>query len=231
MTTTLTHAALSVKGLSVGYGARAFVKDVDISVSPGEIVALLGPNGAGKSTTLMGIGGVAKTFSGQVEIDGESAAGAPHLRARQGLRFITQERCVFMGMSVVENLRVGGVDPEVALARFPELREHAKRRVGLLSGGQQQMLAVARALAARPKVVLADELSLGLAPMIVDRILEALVEAAAEDGLGVLLVEQLVPKALSVADRVAVLRRGVVELEGEASNLRNRMAEIEELYL
>ncbi|MET0712216.1 MAG: ATP-binding cassette domain-containing protein, partial [Jiangellaceae bacterium] len=132
---------------------------------------------------------------------------------------------------VRDNLRVGGVDPEAALEYFPELKEHVGRTVGLLSGGQQQMLAVARAIARRPKILLADELSLGLAPKIVDRILEVLSVACREQNLGVLLVEQQVNKALSVAHHGAVLRRGRLELQGTAEELKSRMDEVQRLYL
>ena len=136
-----------------------------------------------------------------------------------------------MGLSVRDNIRVGGCDPEVALETFPELKPHLKRTVGLLSGGQQQMLAVARAIARRPTVLLADELSLGLAPLIVDRILQALTDACRRDQLGVLMVEQQVAKVLAVADRGAVLRRGRLELVDDAPALLSKMDVLRDLYL
>ncbi|MET0145693.1 MAG: ATP-binding cassette domain-containing protein [Aeromicrobium sp.] len=226
-----TDLAIAARGLSVGYGATPFVRDLDLEVRRGEIFAVLGANGAGKSTTIMGLAGVLKPHAGHVEIDGEPTTAALNARARDGLALITQDRCVFMGLTVRDNLRVGGVDPEAALEYFPELKEHVGRTVGLLSGGQQQMLAVARAIARRPKILLADELSLGLAPKIVDRILEVLSVACREQNLGVLLVEQQVNKALSVAHHGAVLRRGRLELQGTAEELKSRMDEVQRLYL
>jgi branched-chain amino acid transport system ATP-binding protein len=170
-------------------------------------------------------------MNGHVAIAGQTVSTPLYQRARNGLAFVTQDRCVFMGLTLRDNLKVGGVDPDRALDYFPELKQHLGRTVGLLSGGQQQMLAVARAIARRPKVLLADELSLGLAPMVVDRILDALVRACEGDRLAVLLVEQQVTKALSIAHRGGVLRRGKLELVDDADSLRNRMDEVQALYL
>jgi branched-chain amino acid transport system ATP-binding protein len=222
---------IAARGLDVGFGAVPYVRGLDLEVRRGEIVALLGANGAGKTTTLMGLAGVLKPAAGHVELNGEKVTGPLSARARDGLALITQERCVFMGLSVRDNLRAGRCDPDLALETFPELKPHLRRTVGLLSGGQQQMLAVARAIARRPTVLLADELSLGLAPMVVDRILQALTEACARDGLGVLMVEQQVSKALTVADRGAVLRRGHLELMNDAPVLLTRMDSVQDLYL
>src|ERR1700753_15326 len=133
-----TGPAIAARSLDIGVGAIPFVR--------GEIVALLGANGAGKTTTLMGLAGVITPAAGHVEFRGAKATGALHTRARRGLALLTQERCVFMGLSVREHIRVGGCDPEVALETFPELKPHLNGTVGLLSGGQQQMLAVARAI-------------------------------------------------------------------------------------
>lgn len=226
-----TEVAIAARSLSAGYGSQPYVRDLDLEVRRGEIVAVLGANGAGKSTTIMALAGVLKPHDGHVEFGGVEDRSALNKRARNGLALITQDRCVFMGMSLRDNLKVGGCEPEQALAYFPELAEHMSRTVGLLSGGQQQMLAVARAIARKPRVLLADELSLGLAPRIVDRILDVLGRACAEQNLGVLLVEQQVSKALSVADRAVVLRRGRSELQGTASELRNRMDDVQALYL
>ncbi len=153
-----------------------------------------------------------------------------HVRARQGLGVVSQERAVLMDLTTRENLRVGRCDLDRAVALFPELEPHLERRVGLLSGGQQQMLALARCLARSCRVLLVDELSLGLAPMIVDRLLHA-VRAAADDGMAVLLVEQHIHKALQVADRVLVMTRGRIALEGEASDLVARLDAIQDAYL
>jgi branched-chain amino acid transport system ATP-binding protein len=218
-----TGPAIAARGLDVGFGAIPFVRGLDLEVRRGEIVALLGANGAGKTTTLMGLAGVITPAAGHVEFGGAKATGALHARARRGLALLTQERCVFMGLSVRDNIRVGGCDPEVALETFPELKPHLKRTVGLLSGGQQQMLAVERAIARRPTV--------GLAPLIVDRILQALTDACRRDQLGVLMVEQQVAKVLAVADRGAVLRRGRLELVDDAPALLSKMDVLRDLYL
>ncbi|MEU7814338.1 ATP-binding cassette domain-containing protein [Pseudonocardia sp. NPDC049154] len=227
----MTIPVIAARGLGVGHGARPFVTGLDLEVHPGEIVALLGANGAGKSTTLLGLAGALAAQEGHVELRGRTVRSALHRRAQQGLGFITQQRCVFMGLTARDNLRAGGVDPGRAVEAFPELRPHLGRTVGLLSGGQQQMLAVARAIARKPDVLLADELSLGLAPLVVDRILGALRTACIEDGLGLLLVEQQVPKALAVADRVVVLRRGKIALEGPVADVRGRLDDLQDLYL
>jgi branched-chain amino acid transport system ATP-binding protein len=223
--------ALRVQNLIVGYGNIGYVQDFSLDVRPGEIIALLGANGAGKTTALLGIAGVLKPLAGTVELNGQLMTAPTYHRARNGLAFITQEKCVFMDLSLRDNLRVGGCDPDGALEIFPELRAHLKRTVGLLSGGQQQMLAVARAIARRPSVLLADELSLGLAPQVVDRILAALSHASRRDNLAVVMVEQQVDKALELADRCIVLRRGKIELTGPAQAMRSRMKEIRDLYL
>lgn len=231
VTDTAQDVVLAARTLSIGHGPVPYVRDLDIEVRPGEIVALLGSNGAGKTTTLMGLSGLLKPLGGHVEVDGATSTAPLHRRSRAGVAYITQERCVFMGLSLRDNLRVGGVDPEEALEHFPELLPHLRRRVGLLSGGQQQMLAVSRALARRPKVLLADELSLGLAPMIVDRILQAIVDAARTRDLAVVLVEQQIAKAMSVSDRTGVLRRGRLEMLGESDDLLGRLDEVRALYL
>jgi branched-chain amino acid transport system ATP-binding protein len=224
--------ALAARGLTVGYGDVVVVRDLDLELQPGQITALLGANGAGKTTALLGLAGVLPARAGAVEMEGRAVTGPTHRRVRRaGLGFITQERCVFMGLSVRDNLKVGGVDADIALEYFPELRSHLARRVGLLSGGQQQMLAVARAIARRPKVLLADELSLGLAPMVVDRIYQVISRACREQRLAVLIVEQQVVKALNIADRGAILRRGHLELVDEAQKLRRRLDDVQRLYL
>ncbi|MFI0369022.1 ABC transporter ATP-binding protein [Actinomadura sp. 1N219] len=223
---------LSARGLSAGYGSVAVLQDLDLEIRAGEVLALLGRNGAGKSTTAMALAGRLKPTAGTIEVAGRAVHGSSlSQRARRGTAYISQERCVFMGLSVRDNLRVGGVEPDEALELFPELKPHLKRRVGLLSGGQQQILAVARALARHPQIMISDELSLGLAPMVVDRIFDVLTTAAQERGLGVLLIEQQVGKALAVSDRTAVMRRGRIEITESSSALTDRMQEISELYV
>jgi ABC-type branched-subunit amino acid transport system ATPase component len=191
---------------------------------------LLGPNGAGKTTTLLTLAGAIPQLGGEVVFLGATTRAPMHRRARKGLGFITEERSVFMGMSTADNLRVAGVDQSDALALFPELRPRLRVRAGLLSGGEQQMLTLARALARKPKLLLADELSLGLAPLIVQRLLEA-VRSAADQGVGVLLVEQHVREVMKFADRVYVMRRGRVVLSGTADEVRGRIDEIEQSYM
>jgi branched-chain amino acid transport system ATP-binding protein len=221
---------LEVRELRAGYGTIEVVHGLDLAVHPGEVVALLGPNGAGKTTTLSTVSGELAPLGGEVRLLDCDAKDPLHIRARKGLAMVTQERAVLMDLTTAENLKVSRCDPDRAIELFPELEEHLDRRVGLLSGGQQQMLALARCLAREARLLLVDELSLGLAPIVVDRLLRA-VRAAADGGIGVLLVEQHVHKALAVADRVIVLRRGLVELTGSAAELRDRVDEIQAAYL
>jgi branched-chain amino acid transport system ATP-binding protein len=221
---------LEVRELRAGYWTIEVVHGLDLTVHPGEVVALLGPNGAGKTTTLSTVSGELAPLGGEIRLLDCNAGDPLHIRARKGLAMVTQERAVLMDLTAAENLKVSRCDPDRAVELFPELEEHLDRRVGLLSGGQQQMLALARCLAREARLLLVDELSLGLAPIVVDRLLRA-VRAAADDGIGVLLVEQHVHKALAVADRVVVLRRGLVELTGSATELRDRVDEIQAAYL
>ncbi|MEZ5223725.1 MAG: ABC transporter ATP-binding protein [Ilumatobacteraceae bacterium] len=221
---------LDAGGVSVGYGKATVVRDLDLHIDAGEVVVLIGPNGAGKTTTLLTAAGELQPFSGSLQCLGLDAASRLHQRARAGLGLVTDERAVFMRMTVRDNLKVSKCDVDEALRVFPELTDHVDRRVSLLSGGQQQMLALARALREQTRLVLADELSMGLAPRIVDRLLTALRDAA-DRGIGVLLVEQHVHKALEIADRVYVMERGRVSLSGPASDLRDRVDEIQASYL
>jgi branched-chain amino acid transport system ATP-binding protein len=221
---------LEVRGLSSGYGDVNVVHDVTIQVAAGEIVTLLGPNGAGKTTTMLTIAGVLPTRMGEVVLDGEILRGPLHRRARRGVALITEERGVFAGLSARTNLALGRGSVARALELFPELERLLSRSAGLLSGGEQQMLTLARALAGDARVLLVDELSLGLAPIIVDRLLAAIQDAAAR-GVAVFFVEQYAHRALAIADRAYVLRRGRVDLEGRASDLLENYAEIERSYL
>ncbi len=226
------HPLVETRAAMAGYGPDSIVvRDLDLAVHPGEIVVLLGPNGAGKTTTLMTLAGELPLQGGEVRFDGEPALTPLYKRARAGLGLVTEQRSVFTQLTVAENLKVSHCDPGRALGMFPELEQHLKRRVGLLSGGQQQMLAMARALArGTPRLLLIDEISLGLAPQVVDRLL-AVVKTAAGQGVGVLLVEQYVHKAMAVADRLYVMRRGRVVLSGPTSELRGDVESIQQSYL
>jgi branched-chain amino acid transport system ATP-binding protein len=226
--TPVPEVLLSARGMSAGYHKHPVVVDVDIEVRAGEVVALLGPNGAGKTTTLLALSGELPPLGGEVFFRGEPASAPLHRRARNGLGFVTEERSVFPELTAAENLKIGRGNEEIALALFPELEPLLKRRGGLLSGGEQQMLTLARALSREPVLLLADELSLGLAPLVVTRLLKAVRAAADERGVGVLLVEQHVKQALRVADRVLVMRGGRIVLSGKASEVEGRL---EEAYL
>jgi branched-chain amino acid transport system ATP-binding protein len=226
----MSETLLETKGLSAGYGGQAVVHDLNITVKAGEIVALLGANGAGKTTTLLTMAGELPPIGGEILLDGEVTNAPLFRRARNGLGYITEERSVFMGLSARDNLRCGSVSEEKALELFPELERVMGTRGGLLSGGEQQMLTLARALGREPRLLLADELSLGLAPIIVDRLLKA-VRAAADAGTAVLMVEQYARKALDYADRVYVMTGGHIRMSLEAVEARGRLGDIEAAYL
>ena len=222
---------IAAEGLCVSYAASMVLHDVQLEVGRGQVVALLGANGAGKTTTVLTLAGELKPRSGHVLWNGQPDSSPLWRRARKGLAYVGEDRTVFMGLTLAENLRVAGADMDMAYDLFPDLRPLARRRTALLSGGEQQMLALARVLARRPSLLLADELSLGLAPMIVDRLLRALRTAADEHGMGVLVVEQHVEKALSWADYAYVLRRGKIVMQGTAANIRGRLDEVQDAYL
>lgn len=227
---------LEARDVAFGYAGQPVVRGLDLRLEPGEIVALLGANGAGKTTTLLGLSGLVPSFGGELTLRGEPVAGlAPERRVRRGLAHVPEDRALFAELTVLENLQLGqhsrrrGVD--AALDHCPELRPLLRRRAGLLSGGEQQMLAVARALAAAPAVLLLDEMSLGLAPLVVERLLRLIEELAATTGCAVLLVEQHVHQALSVADRGYVLGRGRIVLSGPVDQLRRDIEGLEASYL
>ena len=202
---------LRVRDLTAGYGGPAVVRSVSLEVAAGEAVALLGRNGAGKTTTLLAAAGALRAASGQVEIDGADVSGRPSFQvARHGLSLVPQGRRIFPALSVRENLTLGGQrgDLEAVYALFPVLRERARQPGTALSGGEQQMLAVGRALMTRPRVLLMDEPSEGLAPPVV-RVIGALVaRLRREQGISIVLAEQNLGLALEIADRVYVLERG-----------------------
>ncbi len=222
---------LECRGLAAGYGAVSVVRDLDLHVEPGEVVALIGPNGAGKTTTLLTIAGELPAISGDVVFRGAPTKAPLFRRARRGLGFVTEERSVFMALSAEENLRLAGVSPADAVAVFPELEPLMRRTAGLLSGGEQQMLTLARAVARDPKLLLVDELSLGLAPLVVKRLLQTVRRVANEKSTGILMVEQHVPQALNLADRVYVMQRGRIVMSGTADEVRGRIDEVEATYL
>ena len=223
-------ALLEARELSAGYDSVEIVRDLSLEVHAGEVVALLGANGAGKTTTLLTLAGELKPLSGEILIDGHRTTAPLHRRARNGMAFVTEERSVFPKLTTRQNLAVARADVEKATALFPELMPLMSRRSGLLSGGEQQMLTLGRALARAPNLLLADELSLGLAPKTVGRLLRA-VRTAADGGIGALLVEQHVHRVLEVADRVYLLQHGRIRFAGTAADARVSIDEIQATYL
>jgi ABC-type branched-subunit amino acid transport system ATPase component/ABC-type branched-subunit amino acid transport system permease subunit len=227
---TAREPVMATRDLDAGYGDLAAVRNLNIEVAPGEVLALLGPNGAGKTTTLLTLAGVLAPLRGEVLWRGEPIHDPLYRRVARGIGLVTEERSVFFGLTTEANLRLGRGDPKVALQLFPELVPLKRRKAGLLSGGEQQMLSLARVLAAEPAVLLVDELSLGLAPIVVSRLYRALRETASR-GTAVILVEQHVHRALEVADRVCVLNRGSVVLESAAEPLRDDPELLRRSYL
>ena len=223
---------LQTRSLKCGYLNRAVVQGVNLKVHQGEVVCLLGPNGAGKTTTLLTIAGELTPVDGIVMFGNTPTFTPMYQRiGRGGIGLVTEERLVFTKLSARDNLRVGGGSVEAALELFPELGPRLGVRGGMLSGGEQQMLALARALSRQPSILLADELSLGLAPIIVDRLLGAVRKVADTTGTGALIVEQHARKALAVSDRMYLMARGQILLELPAAEALSRLDEIEETYL
>lgn len=223
---------LQTRSLKAGYLNRAVVQGVNLEVNQGEVVCLLGPNGAGKTTTLLTIAGELVPVDGIVMFGNVPTFTPMDQRVRRGgIGLVTEERLVFTKMTARDNLRVGGGSVEAALALFPELEPRMSVRGGMLSGGEQQMLALARALSREPSLLLADELSLGLAPKIVDRLMGAVRKAADTAGTGALIVEQHARKALQYSDVMYLMARGQILLKLPASEALQRLDEIEETYL
>jgi branched-chain amino acid transport system ATP-binding protein len=225
---------LAIENLQVNYGSIVALRGVDISVAGGEIVAVIGPNGAGKSTLLLTIAGVVKPKGGGVKFDGRAILGqAPEKLAASGLALVPEGRHIFGSLSVAENIALGATtrndragiaaDTEKVLDMFPVLRDRYRQRAGNLSGGEQQMLAIARALLSRPKLLLLDEPSLGLAPLIVKQVYDA-IYALRQQGLTVLVVEQSVNRALNAADRAYVMSGGAIAMVGRSSELQGTAA-------
>lgn len=224
-----TRPILSADHLTVGYGGAAAVRDVSFDLWPGQILALLGPNGAGKTTTLLAVGGVLP-YRGTVSWNGGPAAGSLVARARAGMSVVFERRGLFPSLTVADHLAIAPGNRAIATDLFPELARLGSRKAGMLSGGEQRMLALGLALTSEPRCLVVDELSLGLAPLIVKRIAETL-RSVADSGVAMLIVDQYVDQLLDVADRGIVLRRGTVALADSADQLKLRTAEIQDLYL
>ena len=232
MTAPSTAPLLAIRSLRAAYGKIEALKGVDLEINPGEIVALIGANGAGKSTLMMTIFGKPRARSGQIQFDGRDITDVPtHEIARLRIAQAPEGRRIFPRMSVAENLQMGADATEGGEAEraaglervfmlFPRLRERMSQRGGTLSGGEQQMLAIARALMSEPRLLLLDEPSLGLAPLIIRDIFNT-IRALRETGLTILLVEQMANQALGVADRAYVLETGRITLQGKGSDLLN----------
>ena len=232
---------LDVQDLDVRYGAVQAVRGVSLNVGEGELVTLLGANGAGKSSTLMTIAGARPAAAGRICLNQEDVTSAsPERMVRMRVATVPETRDVFPDLTVSENLKLGAFihrrdveqserDLRAMLERFPILAERANQAAGTLSGGEQQMLVIARALMSRPKVLLLDEPSLGLAPVIVDQVFE-MISGLKADGLTILLVEQNARKGLAVADRAYVMRLGRIEAEGTADEIA-KAPELRSLYL
>ena len=232
-------AILEIRDLQVSYGAIKALKGVSLSLSEGEIVTLIGANGAGKTTTLRAIMGLVPVSGGEVRYGGEPTRSRPtHRLVREGLVLVPEGRIVFANLSVEENLEMGAYarrdrgiagDFEKVYALFPRLKERLKQTAGTLSGGEQQMLAIGRALMSKPRVLLLDEPSLGLAPIVVHAIFEA-IEAIHQAGVPVLLVEQNANAALRHSNRAYVLETGQVALEGSSAEVAAN-PKVKEAYL
>jgi branched-chain amino acid transport system ATP-binding protein len=231
---------LEINGIQVQYGSIIALRDISITVSEGELVALLGANGAGKTTTISAVAGVLKPAQGSIAFEGASISGlAPETIIRKGIATVPEGRHIFPSLTVEENLRLGAYirhnrdefrrDVEEMVALFPILGQRLNQAGGTLSGGEQQQLAIARALMSHPKLLMLDEPSLGLAPVLVDQIFE-LIATLHHTGVTILLVEQNADRALDIIDRAYLLRTGTVAVQGTAKAIREHV-DIESIYL
>ncbi|MBJ9595258.1 ABC transporter ATP-binding protein [Burkholderia seminalis] len=222
-------AMLKIKGLQVNYGGIQAVKGVDMEVRQGELVTLIGANGAGKTTTMKAITGLKPYSAGDIEYDGKSIKGIPpHELLKRGLAMVPEGRGIFARMSIIENMQMGAYlrndteqikkNVDRMFGFFPRLKERASQLAGTLSGGEQQMLAMSRAILSKPKLLLLDEPSMGLSPIMVEKIFEVVREISKE-GITVLLVEQNARLALQAADRGYVMDSGTVTMEGDAKQM------------
>ena len=224
-------AMLEIKNLEVYYGMIQAIKGISFEVNEGEVIALIGANGAGKTTTLHAVTGLIPAKAGEIIFDGKNVAKIPgHKIVSMGMAHVPEGRRVFAELSVYQNLKMGAYtrkdkdeiagNLEMVYKRFPRLKERKNQRAGTLSGGEQQMLAMGRALMSQPKIILMDEPSMGLSPIFVNEIFDIIREVSAA-GTTVLLVEQNAKKALSIADRAYVLETGRITLQGDAKELMN----------
>ena len=228
----MTSPLLEVRNLTVNYGAIAALQGVSLKVNRGDIVTLIGANGAGKTTTLRAVSGLLKARGGEVLYDGRSITNAPaHELVRRGLAHVPEGRMVFANLTVLENLRMGAYlvrdkgaiqrEQEYVYSIFPRLKEREKQLAGTLSGGEQQMLAIGRALMSKPKFLMLDEPSLGIAPLLVQKIFEKIVEINRQHGITILLVEQNANLALEISRYGYVLESGRILLEDSSAQLRS----------
>jgi branched-chain amino acid transport system ATP-binding protein len=216
---------------AAGYGHRTVIQDVHFSVARGTICTLLGRNGAGKSSVLLTCAGFIGERTSAVQLDGRPLTGPPYARARQGLTTVLKGRSLFASLTVAENFEMGGVTVEEAVELFPELSNRLGVQAGVLSGGEQQMVTVARGLLRRPAAILIDELTFGLSPAVTDRLLDALVSKVAEFDIAAVVVEQHLHFAQAVADEAIVMGEGRLRLRVSAKELAAREEEIERVYL
>ena len=228
---------LTCTGLDAGYVAgRPVLRNVDISLEAGTVLALLGPNGAGKTTLLLTIAGLQPPLAGHIGLGGAPVrSGSPRAAVKAGLVLVPDDRSLFKGLTVAENLKLasrrGATTMEMIFDYFPDLKRRVKLTAGNLSGGEQQMLAIGRALMQNPKVLLVDELSMGLAPVVVESLLPVIRRVVDETGAACVMVEQHVMLALEIADTAMVLAHGDIALQGDAKELAADEARIERAYL